>query len=248
MDILVGIIIFITGLLVGSFLNAYIWRLSVNESVVRGRSYCPHCRHELAARDLIPLLSFIMLGGRCRYCRKRISWQYPLVELACALSWTGLFIWFGISISFFVYSTWTAILIVIFVYDLLHQLILDKVTIPAGLYVFITAYFLDHTFSNLLLAGIIGGGFFLLQFVLTNGRWVGGGDVRLGVIMGLMLGWPTILLAIGGAYIIGALIGTILIAAKKKKLSSQIPFGTFLTISTYISYFVGQQLIDRYFR
>ncbi|MFH0951648.1 MAG: prepilin peptidase [Patescibacteria group bacterium] len=244
----IGVLLFILGLLIGSFLNAYIYRLSVRGSVWRGRSYCPQCQHQLSARDLIPLVSFIALRRACRYCRKKISWQYPLVELATALSWVGLFWYFGLTIDTAVYCLWTAILIVIFVYDLKHQLILDRVTIPAGFIIFITAFFLDANFVNLLLAGIIGGSFFLIQYLSTKGRWVGGGDIRLGVLMGLMLGWPKVLLAIAVAYIIGAFVGMILLLTKRKKMDSHIPFGTFLTLATYLIFFIGDRVIENYFR
>lgn len=248
MFIVIGSLVFILGLLIGSFLNAYIYRLSVNQSVWQGRSYCPHCHQTLAAKDLLPLISFIGLRGRCRYCGRPISWQYPLVELATALAWLGLYLSFGWSMPLVVYASWTAILIVIFVYDLLHELILDKVTVPAGLFVFVTAYFVNADFINLLLALLVGGGFFLIQHVLTNGRWVGGGDVRLGALMGLMLGWPAVLLAIGLAYMLGAVIGLGLIASGQKKLSSHVPFGTFLAAATYAAFFIGTPLLDRYFR
>lgn len=142
---------------------------------------------------------------------------------------------------------WTAILIVIFVYDLLHQLILDRVTVPAGFLIFVTAFFTHRHFDNLIIGAAVGGGFFLIQYVFTNGRWIGGGDIRLGVLMGLMLGWPGVLFAIGLAYIVGAVIGTGLIAAKVKKFSSQIPFGTFLAVATYVSFFIADSILERYF-
>lgn len=247
MNISIGIIIGILGLLVGSFLNAYIYRLSIGVSVKHGRSFCPHCHQTLAAKDLIPLVSFMMLSGKCRYCHKPISAQYPLVELATALSWVGLYLYFGLTIMTGVYMFWTAVLIVIFVYDFLHQLILDRVTIPAGFGIFITAFFTHQHFDNLVIGALVGGGFFFLQYALTNGRWVGGGDIRLGVLMGLMLGWPGVLFAIGLAYMVGAIVGVTLIAIGKKKMSSQVPFGTFLTLATYASFFIAQPLLDNYF-
>lgn len=247
MDTLLGIFIFIFGLIVGSFLNAYIYRLSVNKSVSQGRSFCPHCHQTLAARDLVPVVSFVMLRGRCRYCHGAISWQYPLVELTTALAWLGLYLYFGFTLLTVVYALWTAILIVIFVYDLLHQLILDRVTIPAGFVIFISAYVTERTFDNLIIGALVGGGFFFLQYTLTSGRWVGGGDIRFGVLMGLMLGWPGVLFAIGLAYMVGALVGTVLVGLRKKKLSSAVPFGTFLAVATYVSFFIADSLLDNYF-
>jgi len=133
MTVLMLFFVFLFGLVVGSFLNALIYRLENGDSVLRGRSYCPHCKHTLTWYDLIPLASFAILGGRCRYCKQRISLQYPLVELATAILFLVIFKEFS---SFFIFQTlylWTvaSLLIVLFVYDLRHYILPDKILLPA---------------------------------------------------------------------------------------------------------------------
>ena len=241
------ILVAILGLVVGSFLNAVVYRLHVKVSFMRGRSYCPSCKHDLGAKDLVPLFSYLFLKGKCRYCSKKISWQYPLVEFFTMVSFLTLYWQFGLSIDFFVYIIYTIFLIIIFVYDLKYYLILDKVSVPAIIVAFLLSFFvLEIEFVSLLISALIGGGFFLLQFVISKGKWIGGGDIRLGVIMGFMLGYPVILAALFIAYILGSVIGVVLIAGKKKKWKSQVPFGTFLSIATYIAFIVGEYVVEYY--
>ncbi len=241
------ILVAILGLVVGSFLNAVIYRLHVKVSFMRGRSYCPSCKHDLSAKDLVPLFSFLFLRGKCRYCSKKISWQYPLVEFFTMVSFLTLYWQFGLSIDFFVYLIYTCFLVIIFVYDLKYYLILDKVSVSAIIVAFFLSYFvLEIGFVNLLISALIGGGFFLLQFVISKGKWIGGGDIRLGIVMGLMLGYPLILVALFIAYITGSVIGVALIAGKQKKWKSQVPFGTFLSIASYITFIVGEVIVDYY--
>ncbi|XOU94478.1 MAG: prepilin peptidase [Candidatus Kerfeldbacteria bacterium] len=241
------ILVTILGLVVGSFLNAVIYRLHVKVSFMRGRSYCPSCKHDLSAKDLVPLFSFLFLRGKCRYCSKKISWQYPLVEFFIMVSFLILYWQFGLSLDFFVYLIYTGFLAVIFVYDLKYYLILDKVSIPAIVVAFLLSFFvLEIGIVSLLISVLIGGGFFLLQFVISKGKWIGGGDIRLGVLMGLMLGYPVILVALFIAYILGSVIGVVLIAGKKKKWKSQVPFGTFLSIATYIAFIFGEYIVNYY--
>ncbi|MBI5037303.1 MAG: prepilin peptidase [Candidatus Kerfeldbacteria bacterium] len=240
-------LVLILGLVVGSFLNAVIYRLHAGVSFVRGRSYCPHCKHDLSTWDLIPVFSFVMLRGKCRYCHKPISWQYPLVELATGLL-LGLLWWkFGVSVQFFVYSVYTIFLIVMFVYDLRYYLILDRVSIPAMVVsAILSIVVLRVAVIDLFIGAVIGGGFFYVQYIISRGKWIGGGDIRLGVVMGLMLGYPYILIAFFIAYCCGSLVGIGLIVAHTKKWKSQVPFGTFLTAATIISFFFGERILEFY--
>ena len=137
-------------------------------------------------------------------------------------------------------------MIVIFIYDLRWYLILDKVTIPAMIIVFILNLLLGFNLWNLLVSGIIGGSFFLLQFVVSKGKWIGGGDIRLGLLMGLSLGWPQVMLAIFLGYIIGSIVSIFLILLKKKKWGSQIPLGIFLSTGTIIALLWGERILDWY--
>lgn len=248
--------LFIFGLIIGSFLNAVIYRLKSGDSFVMERSLCPRCRKTLGFWDLIPLLSFIFLKAKCRYCKKPISWQYPLVELFTGIIFIiGYFNLAGKALDF---SSWIVVLrlisfyifsgflIIIFVYDLKHYLILDKVTLPASAIAFLLNVLLGYSLVNLLLAAGLIFGFFLFQFLISKGQWIGGGDLRLGFLMGAMLGWPKAVLALFLAYISGAIIGCLLIIFKKKKFNSQLPFGTFLTAATLVALLFGEEILNWY--
>lgn len=258
------ILIFIYGLIIGSFLNALIWRLHSGESMM-DRSRCPECHAIIRWFDNIPLLSYALLRGRCRQCKEKISIQYPLVELATALlfvlAWQHAISSYFLPVTFYLllFKSWlvVAVMVIIFVYDLRWYLILDKVTWPAG-----TAFFLlwlveksqaadlwqaKNAWLELFLAVLIGYGFFALQYYGSKGKWLGGGDVKLGVVMALALATPSrIMAAIFVAYILGALVGIGLIIAGKKETGSKLPFGTFLAVATVIIYFWGEAIINWY--
>ena len=240
------ILTIIIGLIIGSFLNAVIHRLKTEESFLRGRSYCPKCKHKLALLDLVPVFSFIFLGGKCRYCHKKISWQYPVVELVTALCFILILITQGIGLSSFLFAIITCFLIVLFVYDLKHYLVPDKIILPGIVLAAIFSFVLGEPWLNLALGCLIGGGFFMAQILISQGKWVGGGDVRLGIFMGLLLGWQKLIFALFLAYVIGALVGLALILWKRKTWKSQIAFGTFLMAVTFIVMLWGDLVLDWY--
>ncbi|MFA6551123.1 MAG: prepilin peptidase [Patescibacteria group bacterium] len=254
--------IFIVGLCFGSFLNCFIYRLHEQKTIL-GRSFCPRCKKQIAWYDNIPLLSFILLKGKCRHCKKKISWQYPAVELVTAVLFVLIYINYQLPItndqlvSSFQFPVsniilfardliFISVLIIVFIYDLRWQLILDKITLPAMVIALGFNLFLGAGWQNLLLAAIMGGGFFLAQYLISRGRWVGGGDIRLGALMGLMLGWPQILTALFLAYVSGAIIGVGLLVARKKQWSSQVPFGTFLSAATVVVLLWGSKILEWY--
>ena len=241
------VLVVILGLVIGSFLNVVIYRLHVGIGFMRGRSYCPYCKHDLGALDLIPLFSFLTLRGKCRYCGKPISWQYPMVELGTAVAF-GLLYWqFGLQADFIVYLIYAIFLIIIFVYDFRYYLILDKVSVPAIILAALLSYFvLGIGVMDLVIGSLIGGGFFWLQFIISKGKWIGGGDIRLGIIMGLMLGYPLVLVALFIAYLLGSLVGIFLILFGKKKWKSHVPFGTFLSAATFLTIFIGDSVVFYY--
>lgn len=258
------VIIFLLGLAVGSFINALVYRLQAQKPWIRARSICPNCRHKLAWSDLIPLASFILLKGRCQYCRQKISWHYPLVELATGILFviianhqnvgqgtpaisdqpalSGVEGWLVTVLNLFI----LAILIFVFVYDLKHYLILDKIILPAILVVLVVNLVLGKSWSNMLIAALTVTLFFLLQFLISKGRWLGGGDLRLGFFMGVVLGWPLVLVALFLAYILGSAIGLLLVLFKIKKWRSKIPFAAFLAPATLIALLWGQELLNWY--
>ncbi|MFH1366927.1 MAG: prepilin peptidase [Patescibacteria group bacterium] len=240
------LLVIIFGLIVGSFLNAVIYRLHQGKSFIRGRSFCPQCGHSLSAMDLVPILSFILLGGRCRYCDKKISWQYPLVEFFVAVSFVIIYFTYGWSLQFVFYLIITAFLALIFVYDLKYHLILDKVSLPALFLAFIFSLILKMPVLEILIGLVIGAGFFFLQFTLSRGKWVGGGDIRLGGLMGAALGWQKLLAALFLAYISGSLVSLFLIIFRRKTMKSRLPFGPFLVVAAFVCLIFGQAIIDWY--
>lgn len=243
---MIGAVIFLFGLVVGSFLNVVICRLYSGQSLIWPGSTCPNCKKPIAWYDNIPLFSFVWLEGKCRHCRKKISWQYPAVEFVTALIFVWLYLIFGLSIQLPFLMIFSSFLVVIFIHDFKHCVILDKVTIPAMVFALVANLYLGYAWSDLLLGAIIGGGFFGLQYFLSKGKWIGDGDIRLGVVMGLMLGWQLLIVALFLAYLVGAIFGTLLIILGKKKISSTIPFGTFLSLATFFTFLYGWQILGWY--
>ena len=275
--------IFILGASVGSFLNCAIYRMELQESMqedgpqkkssgfLQGRSFCPHCRHTLSWQDLIPLLSFIFLRGKCRYCQKPISFQYPAVEISTAAIFLLITNYQLPITNFYEFTTLcflllvSCFLIVIFVYDLKHYIIPDKVVYPAIvialLYRLFEFWSLSHwdLFGNwkleignleplisAMLSALGAAGFFLLIVLISRGRWMGVGDIKLAFLMGLVLGWPNILTALFSAFLIGAIIGIGLMILGKKGLKSEVPFGPFLVTGTFLALFWGREIVNFY--
>lgn len=236
--------IFIFGAIIGSFLNCLIYRLEKDQSMW-GRSYCPHCRHTLAWFDLIPVVSFIWLLGKCRYCHQKISFQYPLVEIITGALFLFIFHqWQGFEWAQILWLWYlTASLLVIFVYDLKFFLIPDKVLFPA-----ILVALLYHMSFGYILAAMLASGFFLALFLVSKGNWMGFGDVKLAILLGLLLGWPNILVGMFLSFLFGAIIGIILMILPKPKitLKSQLPFAPFLITGTFVALFWSSQLIEFY--
>jgi prepilin signal peptidase PulO-like enzyme (type II secretory pathway) len=272
MDYIIAMLVFVLGLVVGSFLNVVILRLNSEESIVNARSKCMDCGHPLAWYDLFPLVSFLTLRGKCRYCAKKLSWQYPLVELATGLIFLILFDHsfhtfdlfalsepgaFGLlTLAGFVVALYVfAALVVIFVFDLRHYIIPDVVIYPAiavasfwkVLEVTLAAGKIDPmALLWILLPALVAGGFFLFLIIITRGKGMGGGDVKLAFLMGLVLGFPSILAALLLAFVSGAVVGVALILVGKKGMKSMLPFGPFLIFGFVLSYFYGLQMIDWY--
>jgi len=252
MEILIYFFIFLLGLAVGSFLNCLIFRLEKGEGFLWGSSYCPKCQHQLNWLDLIPLLSFLLLKGKCRYCRQKISWQYPLVELATGILFLFPLIYLGgrpiIFQELFFYWVIFSFAIVIFIYDLKHYIIPDKVIYLAIVIALIFNFqFLIlrelSTFKFSLLSALGASLFFLTIVLVSRGEWMGVGDVKLAFLMGLLLGFPNILVALFFAFLIGAIIGIGLVISGKKTFKSEIPFGPFLVTGTFIALFWGERIV-----
>ncbi len=279
--------LFAIGICIGSFLNVLIDRLPNNENPLTGRSYCDKCKRTLKWDDLIPVISFILLKGKCRNCHSPISFYYPLVEVITGIMFVGVFLFvyglqttvYGSQFSilnsqfsiFLYYFFIVCSLLVVFFADIKYGIIPDAVVYPAvavtliyhltfAIYhfsiinhPFLTLSSLAVSLPNLpngsifnsLLSGIGAFIFFLLLFLITRGKGMGFGDVKLAFLMGLFLGFPGIISALYVAFLTGAVIGLILIVWRKKKLSGgTIPFGPFLVFGALISLFFGEKIIQ----
>lgn len=238
---------FVLGACVGSFINVVVIRLAAGEKLT-GRSYCRQCGRQLAWQDNIPLWSFLRLRGRCAYCGSRISWQYPLVELASSVMFViGVILmppadWRWL-VTYFILSFYA---LVLFVFDVRFKVLPDIITLSGIVILFGLNLWRGQPWSDLLLAAIVGAGFFGLQYVISRGRWIGAGDIRLGALMGVSLGWPAMLIALVLAYWLGALVGLSLILVKGYKLKSELPFGAFLTVSMIIVFWWSERMIEWY--
>ncbi len=248
MNALTAMFVVALGVAFGSFANAFVWRFGREERITDTHSLCVHCRHPLRAADLIPLLSFFILRGRCRYCKHRIPWHYPVVELAAGLLMMPLFVRFGITPAFILAALTICVLFLLFLLDLRYSILPDSVTLPGILLALVAGLVLQQSWKTVVFGGILGAGFFFLQYVISRGRWIGGGDIRLGGLMGVLLGWQYLLVALFLAYLVGAAVGLVLLARGTTKWGSQIPFGTFLTVATYATLLWGEPLLTFYLK
>lgn len=256
---MVYLFLFVFGLCFGSFLNVIIFRTTHGFSFLTGRSFCPDCKKKIAWYDNIPLFSFIVLKGRCRYCKKKIAFSYPLVELLTGLEFVWVWVLIKSNIAFLgqfegfyslLYLLYLLFIFYVFlgimVADFKYGLIPDKLVLPAslisGFFVLINYNFLLTDFKGYFLSGFGAASFFAALIVLTKGKGMGWGDVKLGLLMGLFLGWPKILIAIYSAFLTGAGVAVILILLGKKRFGQTVPFGPFLTLGTLIAFLWGDQL------
>ena len=251
------LVITLLGLLLGSAINAIVWRLYVGKSWVRGHSMCPECEHRLSAKDLVPVLSWVFLGGKCRYCKKPIHWQYPVVELLTAAL-------FGISAvvlapytahGYVLLAIWLLLLvhlIILAVYDLRWMILPNKVIYPAMAIAALQLVLLAawggsyHVWLGPLMAAVMAGGAFWILASVADGKLMGGGDVKLVVLMGLILGIQRTGLALFIGFDTAALVGLGLILLHKRKRTDYLPFGPFLIGGIYLAYLFGTAIISWY--
>jgi prepilin signal peptidase PulO-like enzyme (type II secretory pathway) len=284
---IIFLFLLVFGLSFGSFVNALVWRVnkqeeleyerpkrlkknkasnsklqSPNYSILHGRSMCPNCKHELAAKDLVPVLSWLSLRAKCRYCKKPISWQYPVVEMLTALLFVFSYTFWPADFS----QTWQVVafiswlivligLIALTVYDIKWMILPDKIIFPliaiAGLSIILQLVF-GRPLSDLggiCLAVLIGSGIFWLIYQISKpkGKWIGGGDVKLGFLLGLIVAKPEYsFMLLFLASIIAMLFISPLLIAKKLKKDSKIPFGPFLIAASYIAVLFGSNILTAY--
>ena len=236
------------GLAISSFLNVCIDRLPERESIVSPPSHCPACGRRLAPFDLIPLLSFILLRGRCRYCGAPIPWRVLLVESTTGLLFVLLWYRYGFSSWLLLATLYTCFFIVIFFIDLEHQLVLDRVIYPAIVVALLATPFAPgRSAKELLLGGLIGFALlFLIAFVYPAG--MGMGDVKLATFVGLVVGFPSVFVALLLSFVAGGLVGGGLLLTGLKGRKDPIPFAPFLVTGGMIAMLYGKEIIDWYLR
>lgn len=243
---------FIVGSAIGSFLNVVIDRSTRGESL-GGRSYCDHCRATLGTLDLVPIISFVTLGAKCRYCKKPLSWQYPLVEtITASLFLLAVYILAANgaldvkTLAFWLYLTST--MIVVAVVDFKFQLIPTTIVFAASLIALVYNYFTlsSSLFIDCVLAAFGAALFFLAIVVFTRGRGMGQGDIVLGFLIGIVLGIKATVLSLFLAFFSGALVSLLLIALGRKKFGQTVPFAPFLVLGFLASLFFSKQILDWY--
>lgn len=265
----------VLGLCFGSFVNALVWRVHEQAarkkagksaqaqdglSVTHGRSMCPNCRHKLKALDMVPMLSWLALRGKCRYCGKPISAQYPLVELLTALLFVVLYIWWPVAFTdaqTVIFALWLALatgFMALIVSDLRWMLLPDRILYPTTAVAAVIAVIAAATASqpwlavlNTLLAVAVGGGLFYALFQVSKGKWIGGGDVKLGWMLGLVTATPARSgLMIFLAALLGTLVSIPLLLSGRMKRHSVIPFGPFLIMAAIVVQLFGHDILSWY--
>ncbi len=248
----------ILGLFLGAIMNAKILRSEESIEFTSERK-CGLCAVPLSNSEMLPIVGYMAMKGRCKKCKSVVPWQYPATELAVGI----LFALFAarallhVELPDFVTSNETFLLfmrdaimtialVLVFMFDYRASVIPDRVTIPAIIIAILLNFWLGMDVGMMLLGGLIIGGFFAVQYLLSNGRWVGGGDVRMGMLMGFLLGPVLGVVGLFLSYILGSIIGIFLLTVQKRELESHVPFGTFLALSTFICMLYGERLLGWY--
>lgn len=232
------------GAVVGSFLNVLIFRIPEGQSIVLPSSHCPKCGHAIRVYDNIPIISYLILRGKCRDCREKISVQYPIVEAITALLSLLLFLKFGLSLKYVSSFIFTCALITITFIDLRHQIIPDVISLPGiPVFFFLAVFFMNLTVWESILGILIGGGcLFTIAFlyeIITKREGMGGGDIKLLAMLGAFLGWKSLFFILFVSSLLGAVVGVSAMIIKGQDMKYAVPFGPFLSIAAVLYLFVG---------
>jgi leader peptidase (prepilin peptidase)/N-methyltransferase len=244
--------VFVLGAMIGSFLNVCIVRLPEERSIVRPPSHCPNCGHEIAWYDNVPVLSYVLLRGRCRACATRISPLYPTVELLTGALAVALWMRLGTTVAFAGYFAFTAALVTITFIDLDHRIIPDVISLP-GIAVGLAVSFVSPLVTPLgaLLGALVGGGILLAiagaYQAIRGQEGMGGGDIKLLAMIGAFLGWQSVFVTLMVASLIGSVIGVGLMLYQRADTKLAIPFGPFLAGGALVSLFFGDRILTFYF-
>lgn len=244
MEALLLIVTITYGILIGSFLNVCIYRIPKGESIVVTRSHCMKCGKQIKWYDLVPLVSFLVLRGKCRYCKDKLSWQYPAVEALNGILYGIIVIVNGFNVTSMLYCLASSALLALSIIDW------RTFEIPVGFNFFIgilgairVLTDLEHWYDYVI--GFFAVSLFLLiLYYATNGRGIGGGDIKLMAAAGLLIGWKLIILSLGLGCILGSVIHLILMKVQNK--DRVLAFGPYLSLGIFISILYGEQIIDWY--
>ena len=263
MEIILPVFLAAIGAAFGSFVGAFTWRLHEHKNFVSDRSECEHCHHKLGALDLVPIFSWLFLRGKCRYCKAKIGATTLWLELAMAALFLGSYYFWPLPfttwqamVSFALWLVYLVGLVALLVYDLRWMLLPNVIIFPLIALAIVEStirYPVQHSAGNLLhhaasvaLGVLVLGGLYWLLHTVSKGKWVGYGDVKLGVFMGIALGFPNALLALFLANIIGFIFVLPGVLTGRLKRTSRVPFGPFLIIAFIISFLFGTQIINWY--
>jgi leader peptidase (prepilin peptidase)/N-methyltransferase len=243
---MIEVTVLVFGLIVGSFCNVIIYRLPLGNSIITPGSQCRSCGNPIRPWDNIPILSYFLLNGRCRFCREPISVRYPIVEFTSGILFIVLYLKFGLSILFVIYALMASTLLVIALIDLDHKIIPNVITLP-GLIVglILSLRFLPITPLTSLLGVLIGGTLFYLIALVSKGG-MGGGDIKLIAMIGAFLGWHGTLFTIFSSALLGAVVGISLMLLGKKGRKDKLPFGPFLSFGAILFMLSGDDLVRWY--
>lgn len=240
------VIVFLLGVCTGSFLNVVIYRLPRRESIILDRSHCPSCGKQLPWYDLIPVLSYLLLLGRCRNCHSLISLRYPLVELLTGVIFVVLFFYFGATVVLLKYLFLCALLVAVSFIDLEHYIIPNSLVITGligGVILNIVAR--DVGVVSALIGMLVTSGVLLLVALASKGG-MGGGDIKLAAVTGLFLGWPLAPLGIFLGACVGGLVAIFLLLFRVKGRKDPLPFGPFIALGTFFAILYGFDIINWY--
>ncbi len=236
------------GLCIGSFLNVCIYRLPIEKSIVNPPSSCPECGYLIRFYDNIPIISYLLLGGKCRQCKTPISMRYPVVELLTGLMAVAALFKFGFTFSALIHFIFIAALIVITFIDIDHQIIPDIISLPGIIIFFLCSFAIPQVSVKDSLIGILAGGGILYAIavgyaLLKKAEGMGGGDIKLLAMIGALLGWQGVLFTVFISSAFGTFVGVIVMLKTKKGMKLAIPFGPFLAIGAILYIFFGHRII-----
>ncbi|WP_096202817.1 prepilin peptidase [Bacillus sp. FJAT-45350] len=248
MDVFIYIYLFIFGLVLGSFYNVVGLRVPVEESIVKPRSHCPNCKRTLTALDLVPVFSYLLIRGKCRGCGLKISPLYPLMELSTGLLFVLAYYFIGLQWELLVALLFISMLVIIFVSDVRYMLIPDKILLVFAPMFLVLRVFVAplSPWWDMLLGAVVGFTLLFIIAVVSRGG-MGGGDIKLFAVLGLVLGLQDVLLAFFLSTLFGTIFGIAGLLTGKVKRGKPMPFGPYIVLGTILTYFFGQDIIQWYF-